>query len=312
MSERKPPAFKENFKQKYAQILGDELEEFLSCSITPLNPVMRVNTLKITKKEMIERIKKKGWEYRLESFYDNAITITKKDQPIGNTKEHFLGYYYVQEKASMLPPLAMDLKLGQTVLDVAASPGSKTSQISQELNNTGIILANDINLGRVSILKSNLQRMGCMNTLISLYNGVFLNNLNTEFDRILVDAPCTATGTIRRNWHVINQYNPNSAMELSKLQKPLLNTAYKLLKENGVLVYSTCSLEVEENELVINQFLQKNPEAKIEKVKYKGLKTRPGITNWEKYDIDSRIKNATRIYPQDNDSEGFFVTRIRK
>jgi NOL1/NOP2/sun family putative RNA methylase len=307
----KPPEYKEEFRKKYSKLLGDDLEEFLEWSLKPLQKTVRVNTNKTTKKELVERLEKKGWETRDLPYYENGLVISEKDAALGNTVEHFLGYYYVQEGASMLPPVLLNATRKDLVLDACASPGSKTTQLSMMMENKGLIVANDVNIARVKILCTNLQRTGCQNVVVTRGSATSAHSWNQKFDKILVDAPCSATGAIRKNYEIIRQWNPNFGVKICVLQKKILYSCLQALREGGELVYSTCTLEPEENENVVNHAIMKY-NVKVLPSKIKGLKARRGITHWKGEEYDSSIKKCVRIYPQDNDSEGFFIARLKK
>ena len=142
--------------------------------------------------------------------------------------------------------------------------------------------------------------------------GQWFYNSNIKFDRILVDAPCSGTGTIRKSLKTLRIWNPNMVKRLSITQKQLIETAFNILKENGTMVYSTCSLEPEENEAVVDFLLNKYGNAEIEPIELKNIKKSSPILNFEDKEYNKNIKNCLRIWPQDNDTEGFFVAKIKK
>ncbi|MBR9678928.1 MAG: RsmB/NOP family class I SAM-dependent RNA methyltransferase [Nanoarchaeota archaeon] len=306
-----PPEFKEKFKKKYSKLLGDELETFLEWSLKPLQKTIRVNTNKITRKKLITLLEKKGWTVKPLKYYENGLKISNNNTALGNTLEHFLGYYYVQESASMLPPIILNPEKNESILDSCAAPGSKTTQLSMMMENKGIIVANDVSIGRVKILSSNLQRTGCENVIITRNTATSFHVRQNEFDKILVDAPCSATGAIRKKYDIIRQWNENTPIKMCGLQKQILYSCLQALKKGGELVYSTCTLEPEENENVVNHAIKKFG-VKLLPAKIKGFKTRPGITNWDEEKYDPTIKKCARIYPQDNNTEGFFIAKMKK
>jgi 16S rRNA C967 or C1407 C5-methylase (RsmB/RsmF family) len=133
-----------------------------------------------------------------------------------------------------------------------------------------------------------------------------------EFDKILVDAPCSGTGTIRKSFKTLLIWNPNMVKRLAGTQRQLIETAFNNLKKGGTLVYSTCTLEPEEDEGIIDYLINKYPDAKVEQIKLPGLKTSPAITEFEGKTYSNEVKKCLRIWPQDNDTEGFFVAKIKK
>lgn len=303
--------FKKEFVNRYKKLLGNEVDLFLNKSLEPLPKTIRVNTNKISVSKLVKKLKNKGWKVKKLVFYDQGLKVLECDTSLGNTVEHFLGYYYVQEAASMLPPLIMDLKPKQLVWDSCASPGSKSTQISQMLNNTGVVVASDVNRNRVNILAANCQRLGCENVSIFQRDAAKVK-WRTSFDRVLVDAPCTATGAIRKNLNITQQWNPKSSNNLCKLQYRILRNAFQHVKQGGLLVYSTCTLEPLENEWVINKLLTEFENACLEKVCIKGFKLRPGLIEWDGEKFNEELVLTARVYPQDNDTEGFYLARIRK
>lgn len=300
------------FLERHKEILGDDFENFLN-SLNRIPPdTIRVNKIKIEKDELKERLEEKGWKVREIPFYDFAFEVLEKDRPIGATLEYSLGYYYPQEKASLIPPILLDPKPDDKVLDLCAAPGSKTTQISMMMENRGIIIANDISYDRIKILVSNLQRMGCLNVVVTRMDGRRFYRYENLFDKVLVDAPCTGTGTIVWDKEPLKNWSPRTSERFSKLQLGLLEAGFKSLKDGGILVYSTCSLEPEENEIVIQRFLERNENTKIERIAIDGLEYMNGITFWDGRELFEEIRNCMRIYPHFNNSEGFFLARIRK
>ena len=323
--------FKPRFIERYSKLT--DWEAFSNCSLTFLKRSIRVNTLKITIKELKQRIEK-NWNLKQipwckEGFWIRWKTpeeflasqnlqskflgehAKKERRDIGNLIEHSLGYFYLQEAASMIPPLVLEPKPNEIVLDIAASPGSKTTQIAQYMQNKGLLIANDYTIERMKPLSINLQRCGVTNAVITLMEGQWFKKSGIEFDKVLVDAPCSGTGTIRKSLKTIYIWNPDMVRRLSITQKQLIETGFNLLKKDGILVYSTCSLEPEENEEVVDFLLKKYDNAKIEEIKLK-LKRSPAILEFESKKYDEEIRKCLRLWPQDNDTEGFFVAKIKK
>ena len=214
--------------------------------------------------------------------------------------------------SSMLSVLALDPKPEELVLDLFASPGSKTTQIAARMQNKGTLIANDLKLNRIKILSSNLERCGITNSLVSRKDAIALCSRlakeNIKFDKILLDAPCSGEGTLRSSQKTFQMWNYNIIEGLSRQQKKFIAFALKCLKKDGTLIYSTCTHAPEENESVVN-FALKNFPVKIESISLP-LKCRQGLENWKDEQFNTEIKKACRIYPQDNDSEGFFLAKL--
>ena len=303
--------FKHKFIDRYSKLTN--WEEFKTSSLTFLRRSIRANTLKMKVEELKQRLHQ-NWTLEQIPWCKEGFWIehTKKERrDIGNLIEHSLGYFYTQEAASMIPPIVLEPNPNDIVLDIAASPGSKTTQIAQYMKNQGILIANDYTIERMKPLSINLQRCGATNAVITLMEGQWFKNSGIEFDKILVDAPCSGTGTIRKSLKTIGIWNPDMVRRLSITQKQLLETGFNLLKQDGVLVYSTCSLEPEENEGVVNFLLNKYDNAKMEEIKLEINKS-TAILEFEEEKYNEEIKKCLRIWPQDNDTEGFFVARVRK
>lgn len=310
------PEMKDSFKERMKKLISNE-EDFKKFEeIIHLQPrnFIRCNTLKISTDELFERLNKK---WKVSQPFPNhkeimLIEETLAPGSLGNSIEHVLGYYYVQEVCSMMSVLALDPQPGDIVLDLCASPGSKTTQMAQYMENKGTIIANDLKMDRIIILASNLERTGVSNAIITRNDAVNLcSNISKselKFDKILLDAPCSGEGTLRSSPKTFMMWNEKVVEKFSKQQKKMLAHALKCLKVGGTLVYSTCTHGPEEDESVVD-FALKNFPVKLEKIKLP-LKCRPGVSSWKKESFEKEIENCCRIYPQDNDSEGFFVSKL--
>ncbi len=305
------------FLERMKELLGKDIENYLD--ILKKEPVrsFRCNTIKISVEDLKKRLDKKGWKISQPFRNFPEIMIVENElQPgeLGRALEHLLGYYYIQEIASMLPVLALNPKEDEKVLDLCASPGSKTTQIAARMKNTGLLFANEVKFGRIKILSANTERCGVMNMIITKRDGIALckrfKEENFLFDKILLDAPCSGEGTIRSTPKTLEMWNIKTIENLSKLQKSLIASAIEILKPGGELVYSTCTHAPEENEAVID-FALKNFKVKVEKINLP-IKTRQGITNWKEKEYLEDVKFSCRVYPQDNDTEGFFIAKIRR
>ncbi|MFP4403856.1 MAG: NOL1/NOP2/sun family putative RNA methylase [Candidatus Woesearchaeota archaeon] len=303
--------FKKAFIERYSKLTNFDL--FSDYSLRFLRRSIRVNTLKISINDLKKRIQTE-WNLTQIPWCSEGFWIkhkgTRKD--IGNLIEHVLGYIFVQEAASMIPPIVLNPKPNEKVLDLCASPGSKTTQIAQYMENTGILIANDFKFDRNKALSLNLQRMGVLNVIMTLKDATKIKNYTkNEFDKILVDAPCSGTGAIRKSLKTIKIWNPNMITKLATTQKIILENAFNLLKKGGSLVYSTCSVEPEENEGVINFLVEKYKNAKVEKINLDIIKSEP-ILEFNGVKYNNQVKKSLRIWPQDNDTEGFFICKIKK
>ncbi|MBT3814719.1 RsmB/NOP family class I SAM-dependent RNA methyltransferase [Candidatus Woesearchaeota archaeon] len=301
--------FKPLFIERYSQLTN--WDQFREYSLSFLRRSIRINTNLASIAEVKKSIQEKGWQLDPIPWCKEGFWIFHPDRrDVGNLFEHHLGQIYVQEAASMIPPLVLNPKPGEIVLDMCAAPGSKTTQMAVMMKNKGLIVANDYKGARLQSLGINLQRSGLTNTIVSLMSGKRFHEF--EFDKILVDAPCSGTGTIRKSLKTISIWNPGMISKLARQQKELIVSAFENLKSGGEMVYSTCSVEPEENEGVVDYLLEKFDNAEVVKVKLPGLKLAKSVMEFKGKKYNSAVKDVMRIWPQDNDTEGFFVCKIRK
>ncbi len=311
---------KPEFRSRMEKLLGKKgADEFFEISYYSSPDYIRCNTLKISVDDLKKRLEGYGWKIEQPiKKHKEIFAIKSKLKPgeIGKTYEHLLGYYYVQDISSMLSLLALLPNENDFLLDLCASPGSKTTQAAAMMNNAGGIIANELSLGRISILNSNLERCGVTNTIVTKNDGVrFCKRLRQKtkfvFDKILVDAPCSGEGTLRKSLGTFNMWNEKVINNLSKVQRRLAAEALKCLKVGGEMVYSTCTLGPEENEAVVD-FLIKNFDIEIMDIEIEGIRLREGVVEWQGEKYDSAVQKCKRLYPQDNDTEGFFLCKIKK
>ena len=301
--------FPQGFRKKFEEILGSEFQLLESCLYTRPKECIRVNTLKISKEELRKRLENRGWKLEEVPWYENAFFVETQES-VAKTKEFFLGYYYIQDAASLVPVLVLDPKPGEIILDACASPGSKTTFITELMKNEGLIIANDISPKRVKALSFNLQKIGATNVVVTMIDARKIKKLGMIFDKILLDVPCSSSGTFISSFSVLEFWSQHVVERLSNLQKQLLKSANEVLKEGGILVYSTCSLDPEENEENMEYAIKKLG-FKPEDIEVKGLKYRSGLESYGKK-IFEHAKYAIRFFPYDNQTEGFFVCKLRK
>ena len=307
------PELKPAFVERYQELLGEDYDKFVEYTYSYLNRGIRVNTLKISVSDLKKRLEKKGWILEQIPWMENAFWVEHIEgrRDLGNADEHQLGYFYIQEAASMIPPLALDPKEGELVLDTCASPGSKTTQIAQMMNGKGLVVANDLTGMRLAPLGSNVQRMGLTN-IIQVQNDFLKFPEDKQFDKILLDAPCSGSGTIRKSIKTIKMWNPKTLISISNIQKRMIRKAWKILKPGGTLVYSTCSTDPEEDECIVSDFINEVSDAEIVDFELPGFKRANAVLEWDSKKLNEEVKKTLRVWPQDNDTEGFYVAKIKK
>ena len=285
---------KEVFFERYRK-LGEEPEEI------ELGKVFRVNTLKISDEELVNRLKKKGVKIKKIAYLDHGYEILSSQFSLGACVECLLGYFYLQEGASQLAVQVLEPK--GKILDMAAAPGGKTTQIAALMENKGVLVACDKG-SRVERLKNNLERMGVGNTIVYKKDARFIGEFGIEFDKILLDAPCSGNFVVDEDW-----FEKKHDIEgNTQLQKELIEAALGVLKKGGELLYSTCSLEPEENEMMINYVLE-NFDVELMKIDCIGDE---GLTEVFGEKLHKDIKKCRRLWPWKTHTQGFFIAKLRK
>jgi len=294
------------FAERYALI--DDSKEFYEHMNKPLRQSIRVNTIKGNYDDIVSHLSEK-YELQQVPWCKEGFFLETEVEGIGNTIEYQLGLIFPQEASSMIPPVVLDPKPGMLVLDMAAAPGAKTTQIAQYMKNEGCIIANDVKVNRLNVLISNLQRCGVLIARVTMRDGRTFKKYESRFDAVLLDAPCSNTGMTRKNYKYLKMWRLRDVYALSKLQKGLIMASYSALKPGGILVYSTCSLDPAENEEVVD-YLLANTNAELEEISLPVRRHKP-FTSFDGKEF-GEVRKCLRIHPQDNDTEGFFVAKIVK
>ncbi len=269
---------------------------------------MRVNTLKIEERKLIERLESKGFKFKKYRNLNAYKIISIPVKHPGATVEHSLGYYYVQDLSSMMPVIALDPEPGDMILDMAAAPGSKTTMIAEIMKNEGTIIANDVSVERIRALAGNIERLGVTNTIITRKNAT-QDRWKLKFDKILLDAPCTGEGIMRKKPSYVYP-TLREHIKMSEIQKKMVKNACKHLRDNGILVYSTCTFNPLENEGVVDYAIREL-EMQILPANLP-VPHSPGVTRWRDYEFTEDVKYAARIYPHQVDTGGMFIAVLKK
>ncbi len=290
-----------------------ECVEYMDASDRPRPMVIRTNTLKTTRKDLMEQLGKRGANVEAIEWSKVAIKITESAVPIGATPEYLAGHYMLQSAASLNPVMALAPKVGEKVLDMSAAPGGKTTYISQLMKNSGSVTANDLKPVRQKSTVANLHRMGVKNSIVCCYDGRKMPNITKGFDRALLDAPCSGLGVISRDQTVKIQRTVKDIQRVSHLQKELLLAAIDCIDHKsstgGVVVYSTCSISCEENEQVVAYALKKRFVRLVEC----GLEVgKPGFTRHKEKRFHPSMALTRRFYPHVHNMDGFYVAKFQK
>ncbi len=288
-----------------------DIDDFINACRRPLRKSIRVNTLKISVTEFKQYAKQKNWlltpiPWCEEGFWLERPAAEEQNLALGNTDLHLSGAMYVQEASSMLPPIALKQSIEHTnyVLDMASAPGSKTSQLAALMNNQGVLVANELSSSRLKVLSATLKRMGVGNCALSHFDGVIFGNYMFEcFDSILLDAPCSGEGTVRKDADALKNWSIDSNIEIAQVQKDLIKSAFYALKPGGTLVYSTCTLTPLENQHVCDFLLSEFGDCIIPESLSDLFPGASKATTPEGY---------LHVWPQTFDSEGFFIAKFKK
>jgi NOL1/NOP2/sun family putative RNA methylase len=296
---------KNYFIKKYKSLFDDfNLENSI------ISQSLRINTIKIKEEKLVERLKSEGAKLKKINFLKNGYVYESKFS-MGSTPEYLQGYYYLQEVSSQIPVEILNPKENDLILDMCAAPGSKTTQLAQYMNNNGTIIALDKVKWRLLALRNNLERTNIKNTIIYNKDARFINDFKKEFDKILLDAPCSGNFTTDQNW--FEKRTQTDIEEKARTQKQLLKSAVSVLKKNGIMTYSTCTLEPEENELVIDWALE-NLDIELLEIddKISSKVGSKGLTNIYGKKINSEISKTLRILPWRDNYQPFFIAKIKK
>ncbi len=302
----------EDLKEYLGKLPDLDLDLLLESYERSLPEGMRVNTLKSNERSVVKRLEEKGFALKKIPWARYGY-IAENGECLGRTIEHMLGLIYLQGPVSMAPVEILDPKPGDIVLDLCAAPGSKSTQIAQLLEGRGVLVANDVNYERIKALSSNLQRFGALNCVITLADGGRYYRLARGlFDKVLIDAPCSSLGIISKDWGIARSWSKKLLDRLTRLQRRLILAGFDCLKPGGVLVYSTCTLTVEENEAVVNYLLERREDAAVERAVLPGLKFRRGLTEYYGTRFKDELDKTMRMMPYDNWAEGFYIAKIVK
>lgn len=274
----------------------------------------RVNSLKGSTNEVMEELMSKKIKAVNHPLLKNAFIVKdKKESALRKLEVYKYGKIYLQNISSMLPPLFLDLREDNVILDMCAAPGGKSLHMADLTNNKATILANDVNEVRRERLNYNIEKQGATSIIVFGSDGCTIGKrLNRYFDRILLDAPCSGEGIMKiGSNNSYSNWNKRKVELASKLQKRLFDSAYNALKPGGIMVYSTCTLNPFENEEVINYALEKYKDLSLEEIDINLPNIIRGVTNYDKKSYNEELKKTIRVIPNEH-MEGFFIAKILK
>lgn len=307
----------EQFIQKIINVYGEEkAQAILSTFCEPKLPQIRINTLKITIQEAKKALENMyGVDLQNVEWMENAyIVLNKTTRELTELEIYAKGFFYIQSLSSMIPAVILDPQPEEKILDIAAAPGSKTSQLAAMMNNTGEIVANDTSRVRMYKLEENLRQQGVKNVSSRVGLGEKIwQEFPEYFDKTLVDVPCSMEGRFDCNDRKsFDHWSPKKVKQLAKQQQWLLRSAISATKPGGTIVYSTCTLSPEENEGVIDWIVQKEADCiEVEEIHIKGLQGSKPIMAWNNRVFSEKIQKTLRVTPT-TIMEGFYVAKLRK
>lgn len=273
-------------------------------------PALRVNTLKTDPEAVLKRLaaKKVALEYISYVQAGTGFFIKKAPFSLGATPEYLRGLFYLQDAAAQLPAQVLNPKPGEFVLDCCASPGGKTTQMAAMMENQGVIVSFEKNNNRIASLRANLERCGAANVIVFNDDATTVGKTSIVFDKVLLDAPCAGNFASDKEW--FEKRTIEDVRRNNEVQRMLLQTATKALKVGGVLVYSTCSLEPEENEIMMDWAVRNLPLKAVDTALPKSVGS-PGLINPFGKRLHETIALTRRLWP-DGMHEGFFVAKLVK
>lgn len=274
----------EKFLEDVKVILQDEYENFINSYNYKRTTGLRLNTMKMTKEKLFDL---NLFELEQIPWADEGFYYDENKHKPGKNPLHEAGAYYLQEPSAMSVVPRLDIQKGDKVLDMCAAPGGKSTYILSKLDDTGLLVSNEINPIRIKALGENLERFGARNCIITNTDSAKLKKVFTGyFDKVAIDAPCSGEGMFRKDPVAIEDWSYSKVLECQAIQKEIIRDGYKMLKKGGILVYSTCTFSKEENEDVIDEFIAENK--------------------------DAVLIEKERLWPHKIKGEGHFVAKIQK
>ncbi|MFB6074437.1 MAG: RsmB/NOP family class I SAM-dependent RNA methyltransferase [Haloarculaceae archaeon] len=289
--------------------LIDDYEAFREACERPLPHAVRVNTIKATVDRAARALDADGVAHDPIEWAPTMFRLPE-DQP-GDNWPYVHGWLHGQEEVSALPAQVLDPQPGERVWDACAAPGSKTTQLAALMDDRGLLVGTDANLGRISALRSNAERLGVTNLAVTnedARNHSLKPFDGEQYDRVLADVPCSCEGTIRKNPDALDEWAMEHVAGVAGVQRGILERAVQVTRPGGTVVYSTCTFAPEENEAVLDHALEATECRLIEPDL--PLAAAPGVTEWDGSSFDPSVEKARRIYPHFEDTGGFFVAKL--
>ncbi|MGD8192421.1 RsmF rRNA methyltransferase first C-terminal domain-containing protein [Brevibacillus ginsengisoli] len=300
-------ALPKQFVTRMADLLGNQLQAFLhTYEESPLHG-LRINPLKSSIEELTS---KPTFTLQSVPWCDYGFYYPASERP-GKHPHHAAGLYYLQEPSAMAVAGAVGVEPGETILDLCAAPGGKSTQLAGYLQGDGLLISNEIHPTRAKALSENIERLGITNAIVTNETPERLrDHFPLFFDRILVDAPCSGEGMFRKLPEAIDDWSEEKVLECHRMQTDILDAAHQMLKPGGTLVYSTCTFAPLENERTIEEFLQNYPDYQLELVPHAELFAQ-GQPEWSRSQ-DPALSKTSRLWPHLLNGEGHYLAKLIK
>ena len=302
---REPGSLPADFKEKMKQLLGEEYEAYLKSFEEPCHNGLRINRLKLDREtwQQISPFSLEPVPWIENGFYYFSDTAdAKEDSRPSRHPYYYAGLYYLQEPSAMTPANLLPVEPGDLVLDICAAPGGKSTELGAKLQGKGLLFSNDISNSRAKALLKNLEMAGISNFCVASEAPEKLSGLLPEFfDKILVDAPCSGEGMFRRDPDMIKSYEKQGPAEYVPIQRSIVSEAVKMLKPGGLLLYSTCTFDQEENEGTIQYLLEQFPDMKLLELPHR-----------EGFSRGIGLPQCVRLFPHQIQGEGHFIALLQK
>ncbi|XP_076472582.1 uncharacterized protein LOC143301985 [Babylonia areolata] len=303
-------SYNEFLMEKLMELFPQDITDYLEANEVPRPITIRTNTLKTRRRDLAQALISRGVNLDpIGPWSKVGLVISESQVPIGATPEYLAGHYMLQGGSSFLPVMALAPQEKERVLDMCSAPGGKSSYIAALMKNTGSLFSNDANPERAKAIVSNLHRMGVHNAVISSYDGRVFPKIMHGFDRVLLDAPCSGTGVVAKDASIKLAKDEKDIQRCSHLQKELILAAIDCCTTGGFVVYSTCSVLVEENEWVVQYALNMRNVRLMPTGLSFGVE---GFTNFQQHRFHPAMKLARRFYPHTHNLDGFFVAKLQK
>ncbi|MCD6576175.1 MAG: RsmB/NOP family class I SAM-dependent RNA methyltransferase [Nanoarchaeota archaeon] len=295
---------------RFKKLFKDDFKKVMKVYSTQPRKAIRVNTLKTSVGWCLSRLEKKGFKFSKVPWSGYTFFVEKEPKALSSTTEYLLGFFYILDPTSVLPPIELSPKVGEVVLDMTAAPGGKTTHLSQMMKNKGVIVALEKNKQRIHSLVNNIERMGSENVIVVKLDARNARKLNIKFDKVLLDTPCSSDGTIGKNPELKKRIKKEDYLKFPKMQRSLVRAAHSVLKRGGILLYSTCSTAPEENEEVV-EFAVENLGFKLLPLKTKEF-LYEGMTEFFGKPHSEYLSRCGRIMPFQYNTQAFFLAKLKK